>query len=195
MYYPKSKVISNLYTNGDEYVLPNNKPYKGYYHKLFNGKIYTGKTPEDKVIEELREINQTKINVDDPEVLTNENNLIYNYVKNIEIKSYLVPKFYYPQITEEQYKQGNFVRYFVKKVVNNYILEINEQEYEAIVNKDKLYIYQIYIPFKLLWKITGNKDKVIEHNINEIENIELTYKIKIKNYFKNKYDSFYKCSI
>ena len=48
MYYPKSQIKSNLYTNGEEYINSiTNITYRGYYYELSNGKSYTGKTPED----------------------------------------------------------------------------------------------------------------------------------------------------
>ena len=48
MYYPKSQIKTNLYTEGDDYVLSTTqKEYKGYYYKTSQGKFYTGRTPED----------------------------------------------------------------------------------------------------------------------------------------------------
>ena len=42
MYFPKSQITPNLYTNGGEFVYAlNNKPYIGYYFKTSTGKIYT----------------------------------------------------------------------------------------------------------------------------------------------------------
>ena len=38
MYYPKSQVKANLYTNGGEYVASDtNTPYKGYYYETSTG--------------------------------------------------------------------------------------------------------------------------------------------------------------
>ena len=49
MYYPKSQVKTNLYTNGDEYVLSTTKQeYVGYYYKTSSGAKYTGKNPDIK---------------------------------------------------------------------------------------------------------------------------------------------------
>ena len=45
-YYPKSQVKTNLFTNGDEYILSTNKDrYKGYYYLTATGKAYSGKSP------------------------------------------------------------------------------------------------------------------------------------------------------
>jgi hypothetical protein len=47
-YYPKSQIKTNLYTNGDEFVISTTQEiYKGHYYQVSNGNKYTGKTPED----------------------------------------------------------------------------------------------------------------------------------------------------
>jgi hypothetical protein len=49
MYYPKSQIKTNLFTNGDEYYISTNgESYKGYYYKTSNGQVFTGKTPDDR---------------------------------------------------------------------------------------------------------------------------------------------------
>jgi hypothetical protein len=48
MYYPKSQIKTNLYSNGGDYVLSTTQEaYKGYYYLISNGKAYTGRTPQD----------------------------------------------------------------------------------------------------------------------------------------------------
>ena len=43
MYYPKSQIIENLYTNGGEYAIKStNKEYKGYYYQVSNHQRFTG---------------------------------------------------------------------------------------------------------------------------------------------------------
>ena len=44
-YIPKGLVNEGLYTNGGEFTTTNGKPYKGYYHQLFDGAVSSGKTP------------------------------------------------------------------------------------------------------------------------------------------------------
>jgi hypothetical protein len=52
MYYPKSQVKPNLYTNGGEYVLSTNQEdYVGYYFETSTGKRYTEKYPSNSSIE------------------------------------------------------------------------------------------------------------------------------------------------
>jgi hypothetical protein len=46
MYYPKSQIQTNLYTNGEEYIIKGQSSYYiGHYWKTSQGKYYTGKTP------------------------------------------------------------------------------------------------------------------------------------------------------
>lgn len=54
MYFPKSQITPNLYTNGGEFVYAlNNKPYTGYYFKTSTGKLFTGRNQDDRPNEEL----------------------------------------------------------------------------------------------------------------------------------------------
>ena len=47
MYYPKNKIKSNLYTNGDEYrTIKDLTPYTGPYYSVFTGQKYTGENPK-----------------------------------------------------------------------------------------------------------------------------------------------------
>ena len=54
MYIPKSRIKPNLYTPGNEFMLKSNKEnYIGFYHSLWNGKFFTGKTQNDSDIREI----------------------------------------------------------------------------------------------------------------------------------------------
>jgi hypothetical protein len=58
MYYPKSQVKTNLYTNGGEFTALNSTtPYKGYYYATSDGKYFSGKTPNESPTFELIRIN------------------------------------------------------------------------------------------------------------------------------------------
>lgn len=49
MYYPKSQIVPNLYTEGGEYLIVNTGlAYTGYYFKTSNGKYFTGRNISDK---------------------------------------------------------------------------------------------------------------------------------------------------
>jgi hypothetical protein len=67
---PLSKIKSGLYTQGGEYVdKKTQKPYKGYYYKLY-GKFYAGKTYDSNATPVEIEVKKKAIN--------NPNSFIYN---------------------------------------------------------------------------------------------------------------------
>jgi hypothetical protein len=61
MYFPSSQIVTNLYTNGDEFVLKSNlKPYIGYYWKTSRGFFFTGKTPQNTPLQEIISVTSNK---------------------------------------------------------------------------------------------------------------------------------------
>ena len=45
MYFPKSQIQTNLYSNGELTVKATKKIYTGYYWSTSNGTCYAGRTP------------------------------------------------------------------------------------------------------------------------------------------------------
>lgn len=200
-YYPLSQVKTNLYTNGDEYVLKfDNTDYIGYYWKTSNGKFYTGKTPQDPNYQEIilkpsKENPQTPkgevgysqtVNVlfsyGDPSVNpefnesspTYDENIIESYLKlnNIPVNNPPVinlPVYNASTPTEQDYSIGEFRRYFCKKSNELLYLEINKDTYDKLFNKDRSYLFQLYIPFNIPWSLTGDRNKVYQTNKNIVE--------------------------
>lgn len=127
MYYPKSEITPNLYTNGTEFVSSvTGGYYKGYYFATSDGKYYTGKDYSSSAQELTK-----------PTVNLNQNTN--------------TPPFYTPQPTDIDYTNGYFVRYVIKRVNSGVetIKEISETEYNGI-QRNPLYSFT---SFK--WKITG----------------------------------------
>ena len=56
-YYPLSRVATNKYTRGNEFVLLNGTPYTGKYYATYNNKFFTGINPALGTNEELIPIN------------------------------------------------------------------------------------------------------------------------------------------
>ena len=55
-YYPKSQIITNLYTNGGEFTTTLNDPstnYVGYYWKTISERYYIGKIPKNSLPQEI----------------------------------------------------------------------------------------------------------------------------------------------
>jgi hypothetical protein len=177
VYIPKNRIQSNLYTAGGEYLLEkDNSEYIGYYYKLYDGKVYTGKNPDDKpnfslipftpiltreIFGELFPQNYIYISKGDIDVVN------YLNIKNISPDSTLnSPQLYLTTPTEQDYKLGEFQRYFCKKNNEFSYLEISKSDYDKLVKKDPTIDFTSWFPFNIPWSLTGDKDKVGQTNKN-----------------------------
>lgn len=165
-YYPASKVITNLNTSGTQYLL-NGKPYSGKYYITFDGKAFSGPSPQVGPSNPLKLI---KINsgFSNLELKINKNtNNITETGPNTIGRPGLKPVSYYPQPIESDYKRGYLIRYFTKKENETIIIEISEQEYNQIVNGTAPYDIRLYQTTKILWKITGplNSQRQSQYNV------------------------------
>jgi hypothetical protein len=177
VYIPKNRIQSNLYTAGGEYLLEkDNSEYIGYYYKLYDGKVYTGKNPDDKpnfslipftpiltreIFGELFPQNYIYISKGDIDVVN------YLNIKNISPDSTLnSPQLYLTIPTEQDYKLGEFQRYFCKKNNEFSYLEISKSDYDKLVKKDPTIDFTSWFPFNIPWSLTGDKDKVGQTNKN-----------------------------
>lgn len=172
MYYPKSQIKTNLYTNGGEFVLAGTlTPYLGYYHSISTGRFFSGKTPQDKPVREIERVSSP--NTPPPNASKNQgvvtveiSPLVEEYLvskkqtKN-QLKSLLLPSYYHPSPTDDDYKYGVFTRYFVKKGNEGIYIEINKDTFNAITDNDPSYDTSNYIPFKLDWTITGESKQTV----------------------------------
>jgi hypothetical protein len=199
MYYPKSQIQANLYTNGNEYVIASsNEIYAGYYWKTSSGKFFTGKTPEDtpsvelklkSKIENVSTIPSSTTTVFNSEFTTRE----YNSIKQIQTPSpLLLPTYYLPQPTEQDYQVGEFQRYFVKKTNELIYTEVNKDTHDKIQENDPQWLWPLYIPFSLPWNISGDKLQVAKTNKNIVDLTMQRLKLyKFNEYLRNDYLKFY----
>jgi hypothetical protein len=170
MYYPKSQIVTNLYTNGQEYVIKStNENYIGNYWKTSDGKFFTGKTPEDKNIQELILLSLTPNVTPNINPILNSPNWLPNDFSSTEYPKYsyedkLTPVSFNPQPTQDDYTLGEFTRYFCKKTNELIYIEINKDTYEKLIGQDPTYLWQLYTPFKYQWIISGNKETVYKTN-------------------------------
>ena len=200
-YYPLSQLKTNLYTKGGEYLIVNtNEEYKGYYYITSKGKAYTGKTPEDKPNILLLPI---KVSIDDlsPEGIIASNkdtfftiqNPFYTKILNPSGKGPSLPSSIYPSPTPNNYKLGEFDRYFLSKINEIKYLEVNQETYNKYTNKSQDVSYQLYSPFKLSWELTGDRKKVYKVNLNTVKRIERDLQLRgFIQYFKGRFTQFYK---
>ncbi len=206
MYFPKSQITTNLYTNGKEYVyVGTEKEYIGFYFKTSNGKYYTGKNPNDPPVQELVVPKSSEFN-------DAEEGEIGNYSQ--EAALYLVPDVYAsstslnltgnppsPPIqvinlpTEKNYNLGEYQRYFTSKNNEVKYIEIDKKQYEKFANEEPDVDYPLYSAFKFPWIISGNRNKASNINKKTIERISFNLTLSgFNSYFKGRYDQFYKYS-
>jgi hypothetical protein len=176
-YYPKNRVKTNLYTEGREYAIEStSQPYKGYYHKLYTGELFTGKTPSDLPVEKLILI-PPNINGELP--FSND-----NYKQIFNISGYLVSTYNYlnitnsslaeknlpypiiPQPTQQDYQLGEFRRYFAKKINEIKFIEINKDTYDNLNSQNSSWLWELYQVFFIPWSISGDKQTVAKTNRN-----------------------------
>lgn len=199
MYYPKSQIITNLYTNGNElvYTNPFQADYIGYYWKTSKGKFFSGKTPQDTLVQEL------VLKVSTPNTTPNQNPILNspNWTPNdfpiteypkYNYKEYLTPIFYSNTPTEKDYQNGTFPRYFCKKANELIYREISKDTFDKLTNKDPKIYWQLYVPFQINWKLTGSQEDVFRVNRNIVEiAINKNKLYKFEDYLKKDYLKFW----
>lgn len=164
MYLPKSHITPDLYSNGELSIIGSNTPYVGYYFQTINGKNYTGRYPNDGKNLELTKSTPQGQNEDNATYeidyrFVGDNNT-YSAINRITPESSISqqPIPFYPSPSVDDYKLGEFTRYFSKKV--------NEDIY---VETSGLFKNSLYIGISLPWAISGDKDKVYQVNKNIVK--------------------------
>ena len=200
MYYPKSQVKTNLYTNGGEYALSDsNTPYKGYYYQTSTGEYFSGRTPNETPSFRLIKIDSNII----PSLLFSplEGENFYSiedgYSKSTRLsfnqKAPLPPKQSYPIVAENDYKLGEFQRYFVKKGNETKFIEISLEDYRKYVNQDRGVLFELYVPIQINWILTGDKEQVYKANQSIVTRTEREQNLPgFTQYFKGNFTQFYK---
>jgi hypothetical protein len=215
-YYPQSQIKTNLYTNGNEYIVSaTGVPYTGYYWKTSKGEYFSGKTPQDLPTFQLYTL---PYNIDTPVVNDSlkTNTLvefpvslldidsdpkiyiapISNYInlKNINPnQTVFLPSYYPTQPTQQDYQIGEFRRYFCKKTNEIQYVEISKDQFDLLVAQDPQILWQLYLPFFIPWNITGTKEQVARVNKNIVDltmkNLRLP---RFNDYIKNDYTKYYR---
>ena len=173
-YYPKNRVKTNLYTEGKEYAVENTgQSYKGYYHKLYTGELFTGKTPSDLPVEKLIELpaipGELHSDVNFTPVYTSEvayGNLDYLNITNPSLAEKNLPYPITPQPTPQDYQLGEFRRYFAKKINEIKFIEINKDTYDNLNSQNSSWLWELYQVFFIPWSISGDKQAIAKTNRN-----------------------------
>jgi hypothetical protein len=172
-YIPKNKVKSNLYTAGKEFVYTSNgQEYIGNYHGLYNGKFFTGSTPNSLNKRELS-LSTLDNKSDSPNQTTTQ---------------------YAPLIpTSQDYQNGEFVRYFVCRINQPFFIEIDKTTFNRYKQKDPTISWKLYKPFSLFWVLTGDINQVAQTNKNVTEFTEQKEKVEgLSVYLKEDWTQYYK---
>jgi hypothetical protein len=171
-YFPISRVILNLKTNGNAYTL-NGESYVGSYYLTYDGKAYTGSDP----VRGNNQLLQPYIANDPNQVPTqtpNYNNIKSNFreanaaVVNRQVQKLesLIP--YYPNPTDTDYSAGYFTRYFAKRSNDpGYIVEISYEDWTTIKNGTQDESMAIYEITDVFWQLVGplNDKRVSQYEI------------------------------
>ncbi len=206
-YYPKSALQTNLYTNGNEYVLDTTKEnYIGYYYKTLNNTKFTGRYPKEsieypdiKLVELTQNIDQPPqgngfpagtFDSDDKNIYVTPSDSLY---KNETFIQRSIPTSYYPILSNQEKQDISFLRYFCKKN-NEYIyLEIDKSTFKKLKNQNPQLAYDLYTPVSLLWYIRGeSKEKVYILNKSLVAKSEKKIRWPgFSQYFKDNFTQFY----
>lgn len=195
MYYPKSHITSNLYSNGELVIKDTNTPYTGYYFETLDKKRFTGRFPNDGDNLELIFLDNSNLDIPFGDTSTLEetigedtrfypSNIDYTLLKKIKLNQGLTPSPtpFHPQPNEQDYQLGEFTRYFTKKT--------NENKY---TETSALFENSLYIGIQLPWLITGDRDEVIRVNQNIVKLREQQLNISgLGDYLKHDYIKYYK---
>jgi hypothetical protein len=202
MYYPKSQITTNLYTNGNKLMYKSNSiPYIGYYWVTSTGKAYTGKTPQDTPTEELVALDIPKASQNLTLKEVTFNNIESDVNPSLKTYSTLVPSpttlflptYYQPQPTQQDYQIGEFRRYFTKKTNELLYTEVSKDTYDNILNKNSQWLWQDYLAFNIPWSISGDKLTVAKTNKNIVDlTMQRLNLYKFNDYLRNDYLKFYK---
>jgi len=88
--------------------------------------------------------------------------------------------------TDNDYDVGEYVRYYTLKRNEPIFYEINKNDYVGLKGKSKFYLYQLYQPIKIYWKISGAKTDIETVNKNVVELYEKQYGlVGLTQFFKN----------
>lgn len=204
MYFPKSQITPNLYTNGGEFVYADTQEvYSGYYFKTSTGKYYTGRNQDDRPNEELL-ILQTVQTIATPIIQNSQLNYasttnVYEQINEeyLNLTSTtptitIIPTYNPVLPTQQDYQNGEFRRLFAKKTNEIQYVEINQDIFAKLLAKDPQILWQVYEPFDLTWQLTGNIEDVARVNFNTVELISKRRRLlRLGDYLKFDYIKYY----
>ena len=141
-YYPPEEITTNLFTNGKEWQTEDGAEYRGAYHRYMTKEVYTGATWSAKTSKRLI-----------PYISASTRDLTYTALKSRLQTKFIMPWQVTPVITITDRSIGNINRYFIKKINDASILEIDKPQYEA--HQNNVIDSNMFSTTKIIWYITG----------------------------------------
>lgn len=167
-YYPLTRIRTNLYTRGNEFVNSKGVPYAGRYYSTYNGKSYTGINPalgQNDPLTPIAEVPQQSnrgVNSPSNKAYTTATNNGNADAELVELTNY------YPIPLDSDYTRGYFTRYFAKNVSGpNYVIEISKLDWTKIQNGNVAPNTLGYQTMDMLWQLTGplNDKRISQYQI------------------------------
>jgi len=150
-FYIENEIVNNLYTTGSEWTLTDGTEYIGLYHQYTTGETYTEPEWNSKLSKKLIKY------VQQPKIVQE-----YNSLKLIRITSSEMPRAVVPNISISDIQIGYINRFFIKKVNELNIIEIDQQQYN---DYSTIFDIRLYSVVKIKWFITGNLQDSYENNV------------------------------
>ena len=214
-YIPLNRIKTNLFTSGRELqFLETGEEYIGHYHRYYDGRYFTEKSPDVEFIQELELISESTATFQESsevEVYTSgrglySNQLVEEWDLNL-IQTYRqvagnsltqnqkskLPQPYFYTPSDQDYQVGEIIRYFTKKTNELKYTEVDQQTYQNFFNQQAGYAWEFYIAFQLPWQISGERQEVEATNRNITQLTQRRLGIQgLPEYLKYDYLKFYK---
>lgn len=196
MYYPKSQIKTNLYTNGNEFsTSTSNEGYKGYYYETSTGQQYTGKNPQDGPNILLQRSDSYPNPLIENQSTSPEEIVLLQSTEYVDpnlLSTRALPIFNLTLPTDQDKVNGQFNRYFCKKNNEVKYLEISKDTYQQLQNKDPKIAWDLYTPVIVLWIIQGNQNQVFLSNKATVQALEQNIPwYGFTQYFQDKFLKYY----
>jgi hypothetical protein len=147
-FYLPEEITEGLFTSGREWQTPDGKEYRGSYHRYITNEVYTGSVWNSKTSKKLFPfIDRSKIST------------VYKELKKDIRTKYLTPVPFKPFVTDKIRKDGVFNRYFLQKINEQKIIEVDETHFQAL--ESGLIDKNLYNSIQIRWYVSGNIEDVV----------------------------------
>ena len=147
IYYPDGQIQKGLYTQGGEWMFADGTEYVGDYHTYSTGEVFTKSSYVKNVSEKL-------IPYVDLSIKDNSEKFRYDSIASQLPQSFYFPVYRKTLPLEDNYLQGYFFRYFVKKYHSPFVVEVTKDTYSATQVE---HFAKAEIPWKLVGTVNDSQ--------------------------------------